>query len=100
MLLIGLLLGLTEVSLSKINHYLAPIVNELKALWEGVTLGTYERQEGRRIRAALIMVACNILTVRKICRHISALVFCHRCQKHANYEDHQYNFTEIEDMED
>ena len=100
MLLIGLLPGPTEVSLSKINHYLAPIVNELKALWEGVMLGTYERQEGRRIRAALIMVACDIPAAKKICGHISALVSCHQCQKHANYEDHQHNFAGMEDMED
>ena len=64
MLLIRLLPGLTEVSLSKINHYLAPIVNELKALWKEVMLGTYERQEGRRIHAALIIVACDIPVAR------------------------------------
>ena len=65
-----------------------------------MTLGIYKRQEGRRIRAALIMVACDIPAVRKICGHISALVSCYRCQKHANYENCQHNFVGMEDMED
>ena len=42
LLLLGLLPGPNEVSLHKINHYLAPIVNELQSLWNGVTLHTNE----------------------------------------------------------
>jgi hypothetical protein len=87
-LILGLLPGPDEVSLHKINHYLAPIIDELKSLWEGVTLNrTYECQEGKRIRAALVLVSCDIPAARKICGHISALVSCHRCEKKANYEN-------------
>ncbi|GET57088.1 hypothetical protein GLOIN_2v1786147 [Rhizophagus irregularis DAOM 181602=DAOM 197198] len=90
-----------EVSLHKINHYLAPIIDELKSLWEGVTLNQmYECQEGKRIRAALILVSCDIPAARKICGHISALVSCHRCEKKANYENRQHNFAGINEMDE
>ncbi|GET66054.1 uncharacterized protein LOC105342819 [Rhizophagus irregularis DAOM 181602=DAOM 197198] len=46
------------------------------------------------------MVSCDIPAVRKICGHVSALVSCHRCQKKANYENHQHNFAGMGDMED
>ncbi|CAB4439471.1 unnamed protein product [Rhizophagus irregularis] len=55
---------------------------------------------GKKIRAALIMVSCDIPAARKICGHVSALVSCHRCQKKANYENHQHNFAGMGDMED
>ncbi|GET52427.1 uncharacterized protein LOC110233779 [Rhizophagus irregularis DAOM 181602=DAOM 197198] len=100
-LIFGLLPGPDEVSLHKINHYLAPIIDELKSLWEGVTLNqTYECQEGKRIRAALILVSCDIPAARKICGHISALVSCHRCEKKANYENRQHNFAEINEIDE
>ncbi|GET63382.1 hypothetical protein GLOIN_2v1786147 [Rhizophagus irregularis DAOM 181602=DAOM 197198] len=100
-LILGLLPGPDEVSLHKINHYLAPIIDELKSLWEGVTLNkTYECQEGKRIRAALILVSCDIPAARKICGHISALVSCHRCEKKANYENRQHNFAGINEMDE
>ncbi|GET55402.1 hypothetical protein GLOIN_2v1786147 [Rhizophagus irregularis DAOM 181602=DAOM 197198] len=100
-LILGLLPGPDEVSLHKINHYLAPIIDELKSLWEGVTLNkTYECQEGKRIRAALILVSCDIPAARKICGHIFALVSCHRCEKKANYENRQHNFAGINEMDE
>ncbi|GBC19806.2 hypothetical protein GLOIN_2v1786147 [Rhizophagus irregularis DAOM 181602=DAOM 197198] len=100
LLVLGLLPGLNKVSLHKINHYIAPIVNELELLWSGITLNrTFECQNGKNIRAALVLISCNIPAARKICGHISALVSCHRCMKRANYEDHQHNFAGMEDME-
>jgi len=99
MLILGLLPGPNEVSLHKINHYLAPIVNELALLWDGVTLNsTFEHQETRKIRAALILVSCDIPAARKICGHISALSSCYRCEKKANYENHKHNFTRMDNM--
>ena len=99
-LLLGLLPGPNEVSLHKINHYLAPIVNELESLWDGVTLNkTHECQEGKRIRAALILVSCDIPAARKICGHVSALVSCHRCEKKANYENGHLNFAGIDETD-
>ena len=100
LLTLGLLPGPSEVSLHKINHYLAPIVDELKSLWDGVTLNrTYEHPEGRNIHAALILVSCDVPVARKICGHISALVSCHRCDKKANYENRQHNFAGMENFD-
>src|ERR1041385_9366994 len=98
LLTLGILPGPSEVSLHKINHYLAPIIDELKSLWDGMTYRTYECQEGRDIRAALILILCDIPAARKICGHVSALVSCHRCEKHANYENKKHNFAGMEDM--
>src|SRR5213083_33278 len=43
LLIISILPGPNEVSLHKINHYLAPMVDELESLWSGMTLNrTYE----------------------------------------------------------
>jgi hypothetical protein len=99
LLILGLLPGPNEVSLHKINHYLAPIVDELELLWGGVTLNkTYESQEGKNIRTALILVSCDIPAARKICGHVSALVACHRCEKKANYENKKHNFAGMDDM--
>ena len=99
MLILGILPGPHEVSLHKINHYLAPIVDDLESLWRGVTLPRmFEHQEGKNIRAALILVSCDIPAARKICGHISALVLCHRCEKKANYENRQHNFAGMNDM--
>src|SRR5438270_8946209 len=58
------------------------MVDELESLWSGMTLNrTYEYREGRQIRAALILVSCDIPAARKICGYISALAACHRCEK-------------------
>ena len=75
MLLLGLLPELNEISLHKINYYLAPIVNELQLLWSELTLDhTFKYSQGRKICAVLILVSCDILAARKICSHILALV--------------------------
>ena len=99
LLILGILPGPNKVSLHKINHYLAPIIDELESLWSGITLNrTYEYENGKRIRAALILVSCDIPATRKICGYISALVSCHRCEKKANYENRQHNFTGMDNM--
>jgi hypothetical protein len=101
MLILGILPGPNEVQLHKINHYLAPIVDELASLWSGITLNrTYEHSEGKIIRAALILVSCDIPAARKICGHVSALVSCHRCKKKANYENGQHNFAGMNDLDE
>src|SRR5438045_4545513 len=61
MLILGLLPSPNEVSLHKINYYLAPIVNELELLWSELMLNrTFEHSEGRTIQAALILILCDI----------------------------------------
>ncbi len=85
----------------KINHYLTLIVDELEFLWNGITLNcTYEYQEGKYIRATLILISYDIPAARKICEHVSALVSCHWCEKKANYKNQQHNFTGMDDLEE
>ena len=101
LLIISILPGPNEVKLHKINHYLVPMVDELESLWGGMTLNqTYEYREGRQIRAALILVSCDVPAARKICGHVSALAACHRCEKRGNYENQQHNFAGMEDMDE
>jgi hypothetical protein len=99
MLILGILPGPNEANLHKINHYLSPIVDELKLLWQGIMLdSTAEYSEGKKIRAALILVSCDIPAARKVCGHISALVSCHRCNKKANYVNNKHNFGGMRNM--
>jgi hypothetical protein len=78
LLILGLLPGPNEVSLHKINHYLAPIVDELESLWNGIILNKTDNcPNGKKIWATLILVSCDVPAARKICDHISALVSCH-----------------------
>ena len=80
MLTLALLLGPNEVKLNKINHYLAPIIDELLELWDGFNLPTAEKN----VRLAVICYSNDIPAVRKLCGHASALAGCHRCYKRAN----------------
>ena len=101
LLVLGILPSPNEVSLHKINHYLAPIIDELTSLWDGMTLNrTFECRDGKNIRAALILVSCDIPAARKICGHVSALVSCHRCEKKANYKNRQHNYAGMDNMEE
>jgi hypothetical protein len=99
LLILRILPGPHEVSLHKINHYLASIVNDLELLWRGVTLNrTFECQNGKNIQVALVLVSCDVPAARKICGHVLALVSCHWCKKRANYENRQNNFAGMNDM--
>ena len=101
MLTLGILPGPTEVKLHRINHYLAPIVDELLEFWSGVNLPiTYNYPNGRNIRMAIICCSNDIPAARKLCGHISALVGCHRCYKRANIENGKFNFGGFEDIND
>src|SRR5947207_504402 len=63
LLTLGILPGPSEVNL---HHYLAPIIDELKSLWDRMIYRTYECQERRKICTALILVSCDIPAARKI----------------------------------
>ena len=79
MLILGLMPGPNKASLHQINHYLAPIVDQLLDLWSGVVLDrTFEHSTGRLIKCIVIACCCDILAARKLCGHISALIGCHR----------------------
>ena len=58
------------------------------------------RTEGRKIRAALILVSCDIPAARKTCGHVSSLVACHICEKKGNYENRQHNFAGMDDIDE
>ena len=73
----------------------------MESLWDGITINqTNECKNGKRIRAALILVLCDIPATRKICGHVSALVSCHRCKKKANYENRQHIFARMDNFDD
>jgi hypothetical protein len=83
--------------LDKINHYLAPIIDELLELWAGFNLPT----AGKNVRLAVICCSNDIPAARKLCGHASALAGCHRCYKRANREEgRRSNFGGFEDMDD
>ena len=55
MLTLGLLPGPNEVKLDRINHYLAPIIDELLEFWDGFNLPASDKYPtGKRIRLAVI----------------------------------------------
>ena len=97
MLTLALLPGPNEVKLDKINHYLAPIIDELLELWDGFNLPT----AGKNVRLAVICCSNDIPAAQKLCGHASALAGCHRCYKRANRkEGRKSNFSGFEDMND
>ena len=88
MLILGLLPGPQEVKKHRINHFLAPIVDELLDLWNGYDLPiSLKFPNGKRIRVAVICCSNDIPAARKLCEHILAIAACHRCHKRASNDD-------------
>ncbi|PKY50989.1 hypothetical protein RhiirA4_467785, partial [Rhizophagus irregularis] len=89
-----------ELSLHRLNHYLAPLVDQLIELWYSIDLSeTFEHSDRKTIKTAVICCSCDIPAARKLCGHISARIACYRCLKHANYDDrNQPNFGGLDDM--
>ncbi|KAG2192673.1 hypothetical protein INT47_009243 [Mucor saturninus] len=82
-ILVGLMPGPKEASTAEINNYLRPLVNELEELYTGISIDTYSRS-GALVRAALLMVACDIPAARKTCGFTShnSRNACHKCNRH------------------
>jgi hypothetical protein len=78
-LVVGIMPGPKEASLHQLNHYLAPLVNELEKLWIGINLPTREHKAGRTVRGALIACTCDLPAARKISGHASVRSCCHLC---------------------
>ena len=90
--------GPGEPKLHKLNHYLAPIIDQFIELWKGIDISTNETSS-KHIRAAIICCACDIPAARKLCGLISARAACHICEKVANFDDrNQSNFGGFDDM--
>ncbi|CAB4487545.1 unnamed protein product [Rhizophagus irregularis] len=85
---LGFLPGPKEVGLERINHYLAPIVDELLKLWKGWRVPkTYQYTEGLDIKVALIIGSSDTPATRKLFGHGSAVMKCHRCEKRSTYSE-------------
>jgi hypothetical protein len=85
---LGFLPGPKEVGLERINHYLAPIINELLELWRGWRVPkTYQHPDGLDIKVALIVRSSDIPATRKLFGHGSAVMKCHRCEKRSVYSE-------------
>ena len=97
---LGFLPGPKEVGLERINHYLAPIVDEFLDLWKGWRIPkTYEHPDGLDIKDALIIRSSDTPTTRKLFGHASAVMKCYRCEKRSTYSN-EYNKTHYGGMED
>ncbi|CAG8457707.1 3405_t:CDS:2, partial [Ambispora leptoticha] len=65
-ILVGIIPGPSELSVTEIHHYLEPIVHELELLWKGVTVKTTRYPQGHLFRGALILIACDTPAARKV----------------------------------
>jgi hypothetical protein len=102
-LTLGIIPGPNEPSKHQINHYLAPIVDELLEFSTSLELPiTFENNKGQKIYVALILSANDVPAARKICGHASHIVKCHRCSKHSKYDPDtkRSHYGGFEDMDE
>jgi hypothetical protein len=104
---LGFLPGLKKVGLERINHYLAPIVDELLELWRGWRVPkTHQCPDGLDIKVVLIVGSSDISATQKLFGHGSAVMKCNRCEKRSIYSekyrkthyggDHNYEISTAE----
>ncbi|OAD81295.1 hypothetical protein PHYBLDRAFT_102175, partial [Phycomyces blakesleeanus NRRL 1555(-)] len=81
--LVGLMPGPKEAKTSEINHYLHPLVAELNQLYGGVVMPTIQCPSGALVRAALLLVACDIPAACKTCGFTShsSTCACNKCNR-------------------
>ncbi|KAG2190754.1 hypothetical protein INT47_007247 [Mucor saturninus] len=82
-ILVGLMPGPKEPKSDEINSYLEPLVNDLNQLYVGVSIPTFECPSSVVVRAALMMVACDIPAARKtsgFTAHNSTRA-CYKCSR-------------------
>lgn len=81
--LVGIIPGPGEPSLTQINHFLNPLVNDLILFWDrGVYYTrTFKHARGRLVRCALVPVVCDTPAARQImaCGSHSSTHFCPYC---------------------
>ncbi len=79
LILVGVIPGPKEPSLH-MNTFLAPLVDELLTLWDGVEMSLHDGSK-RNIRAALLCVTCDIPAGKKVCgfRAFGSDYGCSRC---------------------
>ena len=81
-MLIGIIPGPHEPSLN-INSFLSPLVNELTTFLEGIEMNVAGFSSKKKVRCALLSVACDLPAGRKACGFLSytAHLGCSRCLK-------------------
>lgn len=82
-ILIGILPDLPKEP-DNLNSFMQPFVEEMKALWKGVRVATYNHpDEGKDVRAALLVTASDIPATRKVTGllHHNARLGCSKCLK-------------------
>ncbi|KAL1925882.1 hypothetical protein VTP01DRAFT_7272 [Rhizomucor pusillus] len=81
-ILVGIMQSPKEPSMHRINHYLRPVVDELEKFYTGV-IATVNGRSNTRIRAALLMVACDIRAARKVSGFtgIASMLACYKCKR-------------------
>lgn len=80
-ILVGVIPGPSEPKKTT-NSYLAPLIDELKQLWDGVLMKSISNSQVV-VRAALICTACDIPAARKVSGFVghNAVCGCSRCLK-------------------
>ncbi|OAD72410.1 hypothetical protein PHYBLDRAFT_102373, partial [Phycomyces blakesleeanus NRRL 1555(-)] len=83
-ILVGLMPGPKEPKTDEINSYLEPLVDDLKQLYVGMRIPTHEFPNGVSVRAALLMVTCDIQATRKTSGFTvhNSTCACYRCSWH------------------
>jgi Transposase family tnp2 len=98
MFLAGVIPGPKEPPLTALNHYLRPLVDDLKDFWEtGVKFSrTYNYETGRLVRCALLLLVCDLPAARKAAgfassahEHFCSVCHCTRSQQ--GYGDLDYH---------
>ena len=82
-IIVGIIPALSKEP-SSLNTFLNPLIDELKALWNGVKVKTKNAPiQGAEVRAALICCASDIPAARKLCGFVghSANLGCSHCNK-------------------
>ena len=78
-ILVGIIPGPNEPKRDIIS-YLRPLVSDF---WDGILMPVYSEDHPKKIRCALLCVACDMPASRKVCGILghSALLGCSRCNK-------------------
>ena len=90
-LLVGIIPGPNEPS-QNINSYLSPLVFDLLDLWNGLHMNIHGAETKKLVRAALVLVSCDLPAGRKVCGFLShsAKLGCSKC--YCNLVDSISNF--------
>ena len=73
-ILVGIIPALVHEPKS-LNHFLEPAIDELKALWKGVKVNTFNNPSTSvEVRAALLCCAADIPAARKLCDFLAILL--------------------------